>query len=95
MAVTPATLARPCAALIDLRNTAAQGATGLFDLVQGHAAQLESAAFQDGPVAGRKAVQGGLAHPEMARDVEDKIRAKLLVKPNVQEHEPAEAEVEA
>ena len=35
------------------------------------------------------------AHPEMARDVEEKIRAKLLVKPAVQEREPAEAEVEA
>jgi len=36
------------------------------------------------------------AHPDMARDVEEKIRAKLLVKPNVREHEqPAEAEAEA
>ena len=36
------------------------------------------------------------AHPEMARDVEAKIRAKLLVKPAVREHEqPAEAEAEA
>jgi len=35
------------------------------------------------------------AHPEMARDVEEKIRAKLLVKPVVQEREPVEAEVEA
>ena len=35
------------------------------------------------------------AHPEMARDVEAKIRAKLLVKPAVREHEqPAEAEAE-
>jgi recombination protein RecA len=35
------------------------------------------------------------AHPDMARDIEDKIRAKLLVKPAVREHEqPAEAEAE-
>jgi recombination protein RecA len=35
------------------------------------------------------------AHPDMARDIEEKIRAKLLVKPNVREHEhPAEAEAE-
>jgi recombination protein RecA len=33
------------------------------------------------------------AHPDMASDVEAKIRAKLLVKPAVREHEqPAEAE---
>jgi recombination protein RecA len=36
------------------------------------------------------------AHPDMARDIEGKIRAKLLVKPAVREHEqPAEAEAEA
>ncbi|MBS1219964.1 MAG: strand exchange and recombination protein [Proteobacteria bacterium] len=36
------------------------------------------------------------AHPDMASDVEAKIRAKLLVKPVVREHEqPAEAEAEA
>ncbi len=36
------------------------------------------------------------AHPDMASDVEAKIRAKLLVKPAVREHEqPAEAEAEA